>query len=275
LFNNNFGVIGYATGREQRYGEKNGWHPHMHMLLLCKDKNPDLVGIKKYMYDHYGANLKAQGLKVNKHTIDVKIIEGDENKGQAQRNAEYLTKSVIEMEIAGGHEKGSRHSYSPFQLANLYKSTGDRKHASLFMEYATATKGKKMFTISRSLLPFTDENLKSDKEIAEEKEGVMPLVSLAWNVWGEIVNRRLRGQFFSLKTGGKVMAIYSWLLEKEIMTAEQVENLEYERLLRHELAKVDAKSDPKLWKHLYGSLRPPEIEHFAAIPTQLKMEFPT
>lgn len=192
-FYDGFGVAGYVRSVEIRWSEKTGWHPHVHELLLLKQR-PDKAGIKAFLTERYGGYLLKRGYHVNEHTIDVRGNDDTEH----DLVSDYLTKSAIEMEITAGAVKDG-HSLSAFQLLAAFAEDGETIFAELFREYATATMGKKWFTWARGLkaelLPSNEEE--TDDEIAGKDDEGQIVLTLNRQEWRQVCQSRLRGDLLA------------------------------------------------------------------------------
>jgi len=227
-FFEDFGIRGYIASRETRFGFKNGWHPHMHVLFLSDKTNLDEDEIKGRIVERYGAKLEKLGYLVNEHTVDVKVWKNDEID---EAGSCYLTKSSLEMEVTGGGLKESAYSYSPFQLVDMYDKTGNEIFAEKFREYANATKGFRVLTFSRGLLAKYGMEEESDEEIAVKKEkDATLLVPIPYFVWRRILERYLRAELLNLDTKGDAEVIYEWLSYKGLVLPSEDIRSPYENL---------------------------------------------
>jgi len=208
------------------------------MIVILRERPIDGGrAIKKRLNATYGAYLRSLGLLTNSKTIDISTKNVDPKEG-----AKYLTKGggKLSLELANGQEKQGKGSYSAFQLSELVRLHGQQWARSLFIEYAKVTKGKKLCTGSDSLKEF-------DYDDQEDGEGeVTPFASLIWYVWDNIKNSGLRGAFFALATGGKVMVLYNWLLENGLASVEDIEAMENQQKIERARALENAKKHTEL-----------------------------
>jgi replication protein len=137
------GALGSVKALEITYG-KNGWHPHVHMLVFARDGAADHLAAVR---DLWGSAVAKVGLgRINEHGFDCR--GGD-------YAAEYVAKFGREAseqnrprwsashELTKGHTKqGERmKGATPFTLLRWYRD-GDSQAGALFVEYAMEFKGK-------------------------------------------------------------------------------------------------------------------------------------
>ena len=187
-----FGIVGYVTSLEIRHG-RSGWHPHKHRLFLSNKSPGELnsAEIEKSILSRYGRYLKKNSYRVNQHTVDIQVVQGES--GAAVEK--YMTKWSVELELTGAALKTSRaaaKSRSPFQLLDAYDS-GDLDAGVLFIEYCESTKGKRQLQYSDGLRKFLGlGEQKSDEEVASEQDEYARLMSmLTPSQWYRL--RRQRG----------------------------------------------------------------------------------
>lgn len=113
------GIQGRITAFEIMRGS-NGWHPHLHILVFCRQHYFDVPGFKRLWVD----SLKRAGLSgLGQHALN--FIE-------ARNGAEYINKISLEIGLSNA-KSGRDGGLSPFQL--LEKSlSGDRAAGKLFQE---------------------------------------------------------------------------------------------------------------------------------------------
>ena len=160
------GRLGSIRSLEVTWGEANGWHPHTHDLVYCRD---DLTGMADWRLNAddpestlrhaWFAALKKAGLagesdrqNVLAHGLDIR---------DGTYAAEYVAKFGREAtaegwglsgELTKSHAKlGKRGDrFTPFQLLQ-WANTGDRQAAALFREFSDAFTGKRMLSYSPKL----------------------------------------------------------------------------------------------------------------------------
>ena len=132
------GRVGRITSTEIQCSQKNGWHPHQHVLLFCQASDFN----EKKLAGYWLNSLEASGLS-GLSDIAFNMVEA--------RSAElYLTK--ISSEMALGNLKQGRTSghYSPMQLLDEAR-TGSEWAINRFCELYSSVKGLHSLYWSRGL----------------------------------------------------------------------------------------------------------------------------
>lgn len=211
-------VVGSIRSIEHRVSLSTGWHPHAHELLLLKKGTiPEVEHIKQFLMERYGKRLESKGYRVNDHTIDVRTVTQKPD----NEVSDYLTKSVIELELTAGQNKPGA-SFSPFQLLAAHKETGEEIFADLFREYANVTRGKRWINWTHQLKQLADLEEESDEEIAAENEGGeedKPIALLSDPEWQRVCMRGLRGQLLRVAEKSD-LALLAWLHANQIVIGE-------------------------------------------------------
>ncbi|MBS1452724.1 MAG: protein rep [Lentisphaeria bacterium] len=148
------GRVGRITATEIQCSQKNGWHPHQHVLLFCRVTGFDQVKLAGYWLNA----LKASGLS-GLSDIAFDIVE-------ARSCETYLTK--ISSEMALGNLKQGRVSghFSPMQLIDEMMNGSDWA-ADRFCELFKAARGLHSLCWSRGLKARFGIGEVSDEAITE------------------------------------------------------------------------------------------------------------
>ena len=173
------GKLGLVYSTEVTYGE-NGWHPHLHVLIVCRTKRRGIVEGLEPLRDYWGRAVFKSGLgQINAHGFDVR--NGD-------YAAEYIAKYGREpatFQWSASHELTKAHvkqgrggNLTPFDLLSLLDSAaatecggrtvGPAEARALFQEYAVQFQGKKQLNWSKGLREAIGlEAERTDEEIAD------------------------------------------------------------------------------------------------------------
>jgi len=148
-------IIGYIRTFEMTHGS-NGWHPHIHVLLLA-DCNPDKIS--RDLEDRWLRTLATIGrdgrqgiacdVRVSNDAIADYITKfGHEPVDPEKTKAHYWS---MEQELAKSiNKKATKGNRNPFEILACTGVTSDTQSRVLFREYATTTKGKRQLEWSRS-----------------------------------------------------------------------------------------------------------------------------
>jgi hypothetical protein len=215
-----FDIIGTVSVLEVTWSPRNGWHPHIHELVLSS-----LPGEQFPMQQYesiaraaWKDAAQAQGLAMNAHGFQM-----DQTFGAVQ---DYITKFGheptnktpwgVEAEMTKAHIKQARSEagMTPFALLGAI-ADGLEKYAPRWQEYASVFKGRKQLTYSPGLKERYQEEEKTDEELAAEGETTeaITLVDLSPDQWNVVVERRARGGLLELIRTGRIGEIIEGLAE--------------------------------------------------------------
>jgi len=188
-----YGYVGRIRSLEVTHGE-NGWHPHLHILLVLEDKADledlwyDLAHMWLDALERVGRDGEAEAAvhvtDADKDIADYIAKWGREPKADNRWGAaRELTSQTIKRANEGGR--------TPAQLLELYSDMGDKKAGALFKEYALAFKGERQIVISQGLrkLYLTDDDSAGDDD---DEFNIM--ATLSRSLWNDIRAMGLRGE---------------------------------------------------------------------------------
>lgn len=134
------GVAGYTWHRECTHG-KNGWHPHIHVVLLLQHDVTDeqAQALWDALVRPYRARLDRQGIRTADACNDWQRVRDHE------RMAQYLAG-----EMALGQSKEGK-GRTLFAVLDEFEQTGDMRLAGLYNEFERAMDGRRWRTWSRGL----------------------------------------------------------------------------------------------------------------------------
>ena len=164
---------------EVKYGA-NGWHPHIHVLMLSTATADEL------------ATMQIQFSDVWREVVVLKLgraHEPDDEHGcviTPAHSAEYLTKMGLEVAYSASKMRGA--SRTPFELLSD-ASRGDTRSRALFVAYTRAMKGARQLEWSRGLRDRFGLGETSDEALVEritEAESSEPLLALNRRAWNAV-----------------------------------------------------------------------------------------
>lgn len=180
---------------EVTYGD-NGWHVHIHALLLlparADDESVRKLGLR--MWGRWLGALEDRGLDCDReHGVDARLIKGD----PSAVLGEYFTKAVYSasMEVARTDMKSANHgNRTPFAVLADVVRLGDAEDLDIWHEYERGSKGRRQIAWSHGLrarlLPPDEVEELTDEQIAELDHGGDVVVELNADLWAVIVARR-------------------------------------------------------------------------------------
>lgn len=204
------GAIGRIFSTEVTWGQ-NGWHPHLHMLILAKQCGDDALAKIERLRDYWGKHVFKAGLgHINEHGFDVQ--NGD-------YAAEYVAKYGREPKLStwsASHELAKSHvkvakgdNITPFGMLDLLASksaievgnriVGPDELIGLFREYAIEFQGRQQLFWSPKLREKLGiEAERTDEEIAEGEGERDVIGTLNLDEWREVLRLNARGQILTM-----------------------------------------------------------------------------
>ena len=206
-FADKLGIVGCVRRLEVTLGA-NGWHPHLHVMFLCKSEQAKEITGHSWrtalndafhiVSTHWRQAGGKAGIIINENAqAAVAIIEHID----AQRTVNYNTKNM------GCCKKPN--SLTPLDLLRVVaQGDGAVTYAAkqLFKEYATAIKGKHTLTYTGSAKLSRNGAVKSaDAAYADAVEEKLGTVSP--DAWGAIIKAGLREHLAVVKSRRELVAI--------------------------------------------------------------------
>lgn len=164
-FRDEHGLLGYVRGLEVTHGPKNGWHPHLHVMLLFDSNDAEAIERSaRWMRERW------IGL-VSKHV-------GEAHKPSWRRavtltrshRTDYVTKLGLEVTDPYGGKRGRDGNRTPLQIAVDFSQHKRLADAVLWQTYCQQMRGARQLTWSRGLRERWHINVLSDAELAAEPE---------------------------------------------------------------------------------------------------------
>ncbi len=184
---NEHDIYGFVKTTEITYGESNGWHPHLHLLVFHKSK--DFESLHR---DFIRFWCKRKAVDALQKSQRAKIVYSDVG------ITDYVTKWDMSKEMTGSILKDTKSGerYTPFSMLrclalnkfecpeeSALKEVLDYK----FREYCKATKGKHFISVSKKLKAFFKERsgdeMKTDEEILQDEKVDTILFKIDIDLW--------------------------------------------------------------------------------------------
>jgi plasmid rolling circle replication initiator protein Rep len=165
-----FPLVGHITATEVKFNDRNGFHPHYHILCFSEQnfKQEDIDLIQDELYEFWAEKCVKHGLgKPSKeHGLHIKIGSNED------MLADYVSKWGLASEMTQAHQKiGKKNKESltmweVLELSTFEASTND-KYGRVFKKYAQAFKGRAQLFWSKGLKDLLIKALTKEEE--EEK----------------------------------------------------------------------------------------------------------
>lgn len=191
-----FGIIGTIRSTEVTYG-KNGWHPHVHALVIFKAGDLEEATLFANEFGHFMHKKWEKGIKTFGFTslkksggLDISLM-GSSAKDIARYATKISSTSGIDadtkkmgFESTRGDLKTARKGgFTPMEL--LEKAVeGEADAISAWKEFAVSSQGRRWVVISPELRKLGDlEDEKTDEEIADETVEATPVAAISYEEW--------------------------------------------------------------------------------------------
>lgn len=231
---------------ETRYSN-NGYHPHLHILLLVDEK--DLADVEKgpfedQLSDVIGSRFTRKMDELG-FVVDPAVGYYCEPVKIWGAAAHYMHK--IELELTQSESKQSEYSFSMFQLLDLVKrgitTIFGRSIPEIYREYAKGIKGKRSFSFSENIkdLGIDVAELKElgevDQEATREKKESDPILALVeTGLWWYLVKNKLVIKLYQAADTGRAEEVEGFLFSArqsmELWRRSQAEKRERHALER-------------------------------------------
>jgi hypothetical protein len=208
------GLLGWARAVEVTWGERNGWHVHIHVLLCFAEQvSADLVaaGVGSRMFGRWRRALERRGYSASEeHGWDLRRVQlGDGDL------ADYFTKMAHE--VTSGHRKDTRShgGITPMQLLAEAADTYEAGALARWWEWESASDGRRQLTWStarrdlRALAGLGREA--TDEEIAAEDQDADVRLGLTADGWDCLRRARRETELLTVAEHGGLDAARSWL----------------------------------------------------------------
>jgi hypothetical protein len=192
------GSPGLVRVVEVTYSWDNGWHVHLHFVLLVggEVQAADVDAFRVWLLAKWARSLAAAGMPgALERGQDVHLVDGV---AAAVELGKYLAKSTaygaaesLGRELMGAWSKSARGGFGTdpaWRLAEDFFATGDRAALDKWHEYERGSKGRRQCTWSRGLRELLALGVeKSDEEIAAEEAGDRDLLRISPAGWAAVL----------------------------------------------------------------------------------------
>lgn len=168
---------GAIRSLEVTHGD-NGWHPHLHVLLMLEpgaealERGADLA---RFMFERWSAAIARAGFgECDEQAWKFERCDTPEQAG------DYVSKWGPDWELTHAHLKtGKKGGRSPWAILRDYAERAEPRDAALLIEYAEAFKGRRQLTWSKGLKARFKIGDAEDVELADrEPSDAKPVVEI-------------------------------------------------------------------------------------------------
>lgn len=181
------GIVGMIRALEVTHGA-NGWHPHLHVLILAKSAQAvEASALGDTLFRRWARVVKK--MNFGQCSEDAWHFERCVS---ADAAGDYTAKWGPDFELTHGHVKDAKGGgRSPWRILRDYAERGERRDAELFKEYALAFKGARQLTWTNGLkeqFGLVDE---TDDELADREAPARAVAKVHEDVLRLLVKRGL------------------------------------------------------------------------------------
>ena len=200
-----YGYQGQIRSLEVTHGG-NGWHPHLHVLLLVRSELPEVVG--DVIKARWEKAVIAKGWAAPNWSVGATLQDG--SKAAAYVNKEGTWGMAEEMTMHTT-KKGRNGGRTPFELLQD-AALGDRQASALFVEYGRAVAGKRQQFWSAGLKDFfglrdlTDQEV-ADSEDADHQDAPEIVATVCADDWARVVRYEGRAELLRAAEVGGQLAV--------------------------------------------------------------------
>lgn len=177
------GLVGLIRALEVTHGPENGWHPHIHALVLTGRTLDD-------------AELRDASMWLSERWQEcVQRALGDEHRPDYAHgcdlrpchSADYIAKLGLELTAPGRSKRAKGQNRTPMEIAYDFATEGRGRDSALWTDFCESMYGAKMLTWSKDLRKRLGMPAElSDEELSEEAETHEILALIAGRDWDRL-----------------------------------------------------------------------------------------
>lgn len=191
-------LIGQIKAFEHTYTQKNGWHPHLHIIFFWNTKSESEVNqIQKELIQKWA--------NYTKGSINAQNQKPIYSLGEI---ANYITKWDSIEELTNTQNKSSK-GIAPFQFLKMLNNNellfdytnqqkSNQKLKSLWLEYIEATKGNRRITISKKLNELYKIQSKTDEQILDQKHEGKTIIAFSRQIGVLIFEQNIQAYLINI-----------------------------------------------------------------------------
>ncbi|HEY0468273.1 MAG TPA: protein rep [Polyangiaceae bacterium] len=179
-FAKRIGLVGLIRALEVTHGPENGWHPHIHALVLTGRTLDDAevsdaaIWLSERWQECVQRALGEEHRPDYAHGCDLRSCH----------SADYIAKLGLELTAPGRSKRAKRQNRTPMEIAYDFVTEGLRRDADLWTDFCESMYGARMLTWSRNLrrkLGLPTEV--SDDDLAQQTETNEILALIPGQAW--------------------------------------------------------------------------------------------
>ena len=163
-FKKNWGFVGHVRALEVTYSDKNGFHPHLHYLLILKKRPSDtqLEHLQEIFFDRWSEVCKKKGQHVSPSGFCLEPAD----------RGTYVSKWGISAELTKHHYKSEGQTMNMWAL--LASSEDNSEHGQKWIEFMHAVRGRAQVLWSPGLKKLVEDFIDQQQQLTPADEAKPP-----------------------------------------------------------------------------------------------------
>jgi len=187
----------FVRGFDLTYSDANGWHPHVHVMLL----QPPGADNPEWVIQRWRAELEARGWRADDAAQDCRRVDNPEAAARYAVSPAAVYEAVA---MSKKRARGEGSGLTPFEiLARAVADDGRGRWAMLWRDYVRSTKSRRQVTTSRNL------KLSSDDEL--DLTETTPVADIGFQALRELDKRELTADLLAAVEQNLSLARYAAL----------------------------------------------------------------
>lgn len=194
-----FGIAHFAKAVEVTHSFKNGWHPHLHVLLFLDEKLSDqeLQCMNDRFFERWKSAALRKGLGAPTPARGIDLVQVSSVGDGVKRVAGYMAKGNLARSLAGetsggAFKSGRKTSRTPFQILEDLGTEKSSANLALWREWEEYSEGRRQLTWSAGakkalgVLDISDDEAEAAAETAGDTHDPVTVAMLVNASWEKI-----------------------------------------------------------------------------------------
>lgn len=194
------GVVGTIRALEVTHGGRNGWHPHLHILVLTERQlEPgERARFVDQLFAQWSGALESHGMLLPMRGPGVKVVQVRDGDGIGAYTSKVIGLELQRHDLKAARREREYATRPVFAIAAAVMELGTVDDLTLWHEYERAIHGRAALTWSRGLKARLLIEEVSDEEIVETPESGEVVAVIGTSLWGLILKARARWRVLEL-----------------------------------------------------------------------------
>lgn len=233
-------IIGAVRALEVTFGNANGWHPHLHILIFTSVE-ADIINLKSDLFSRWTQVTKKRDYDPIYTDRLVDVRSGRYAGLYVAKISDTASHWNVSDELTKSHKKtGKLGRYSAHALLISFVEEKNRYHLKLFQEYEKTFQGRNQLVWSRGLKKHFGIAEKSDELLNNEVDELSShMATIPTHIWKIISSNNLFSEVLEAAENGlRALEVY-------VLTIELKENSKsYDEILKAKYSTVHESESP-------------------------------